>query len=61
MSLFTPVLADYEAVSDEMARDAKAAFEQLTASEGLTSEWRMLEGMLIHKYFLNISPNIEDS
>ena len=41
-----PVLADYEAISDGLASDAKAAFEQLTGREGLSSEWRLLDGFV---------------
>ncbi|MDH3713211.1 MAG: universal stress protein [Gammaproteobacteria bacterium] len=41
-----PVLADYEEVSERMARDAKAAFEQLAGGEGIACEWRLLEGFV---------------
>ena len=41
-----PVLADYQAISDGMAHAAKAAFEQVTRGEGLSSEWRWLEGFV---------------
>jgi nucleotide-binding universal stress UspA family protein len=41
-----PVLADYEEVSEGMARDAQTAFEKMCGGEGVACEWRPLEGFV---------------